>query len=120
MPVVLPGTGESVATETINSDEVQIIQEVRCATATLTNVNDTASSTSILASNTDRRGVMIHNDSTSILYIKFGSTASTTSFTVKIPAGLGWEMPLPIYTGAIDGIWSADASGAARITELEV
>lgn len=90
----------------------------RAATATLSNVNDAATSTSLLASNTSRKGVIIHNDSTSILYLKYGATASTTSYTYKIPADGTWEMPAPIYTGALDGIWSADSTGAARITEL--
>ena len=90
----------------------------RCATATVTSVNDTASSISLLASNTSRLGATFFNDSTSTLYLKLGTTASTTSFTTKIDPDGYWELPAPAYTGAIDGIWSADASGAARITEL--
>ena len=62
--------------------------------------------------------VIVYNDSTEILYLKYGATASTTSYTVQIPAGGYWEMPFPIYTGAIDGIWANNASGVARITEL--
>lgn len=90
----------------------------RASTATLSNINDTASSTSLLASTATRKGVMVTNDSTSDLYLKYGATASATSFTVKIAAGGYWEMPEPIFTGALDGIWSADSTGAARITEL--
>lgn len=88
------------------------------ATATLSNVNDSASSVSLLASTAARKGMIVFNDSTSDLYLKYGATASATSFTVKILAGGYWEMPKPIFTGAVDGIWSSDASGAARITEL--
>lgn len=88
-------------------------------TATLSNVNDTASSTTLLAANTSRLGVVIFNDSSSDLYLKYGTTASTSSFTYKIPPLGHWEMPSGmIYTGIIHGIWSADASGAARVTEL--
>lgn len=118
MPVVLPGTGESVATETISGDEYQIIQQLRVTTATLSNVADSATSVSLLASTAGRRGCIIVNDSTEALYLKYGATASTTSFTVKLGPGQYWEMPTPIYTGAIDGIWAASASGSARITEL--
>lgn len=89
-----------------------------CSTATLSNVNDSASNVTLLISNASRLGVMIVNDSTQTLYAKYGATASLTSFTVAIEPGGYWEMPSPIYTGQIDGIWSADASGAARITEL--
>lgn len=89
------------------------------STATLTNVNDTNVSTTLLALNTSRLAAYIHNDSTSILYVKFGTTASTTSYTVKLIADAFYELPNnPIYTGRIDGIWSADSTGAARITEL--
>lgn len=94
------------------------VEPGRCATATLSSVNDSASSQSLLASNTARKGAIFFNDSPSYLYLKFGATASTTSFSYKIDPYGTLELPSPIYTGAIDGIWSADASGACRITEL--
>lgn len=96
----------------------RLVSGAGAATATLTNVNDTASSTTLLAANADRKGAIIVNDSTSILYLKYGATASATSFSYKLNAGATWEMPQPPYTGIIDGISSADASGAARITEV--
>src|ERR1043166_7404353 len=55
-------------------------------TATLTNVSASASSVAVLAANTSRLGATVHNDSTAALYLKFGATASTSSFTVKILA----------------------------------
>lgn len=57
------------------------------------------------------------NDSTAILYLKFGTTASTTSYTVQIPAGGYFEFPLPTYPGVVHGIWSS-ATGSARTTEV--
>lgn len=87
-------------------------------TATLSNVNDSATSVTVLAANTSRKGVVIHNDSSQALKLKYGATASATSYTVEIAAEGYWEMPSPIYTGVLDGIWDADGSGAARITEL--
>lgn len=90
----------------------------RAASATLVNVNDTASSTTLQAANNARRGWLIFNDSSSDLYIKFGATASLTSFSIKLGSGQYYEMPQPIYVGVIDGIWSADSTGAARVTEL--
>lgn len=86
--------------------------------ATLSNVADQDTNIQLLASNADRRGVILHNDSPGILYLKYGTTASITSYTVKIAADGYWEMPMPIYTGQIDGIWTSAASGSARITEL--
>jgi hypothetical protein len=86
--------------------------------AALTNVADQDTNIQLLASNANRRGVIIHNDSPGILYVKYGTTASTTSYTYKIAADGTWDMPMPIYTGQIDGIWTSSASGSARITEL--
>lgn len=91
--------------------------EAGAGTASLSNVNDTAVSTTLLSANANRLGATIHNDSTAILYVKFGTTASTTSYTVKMIADAYYEVPYK-YTGRIDGIWASDASGAARITEL--
>lgn len=87
-------------------------------TATLANVNDSASSGTLQAANANRLGWSVFNDSDKDLMVKFGATASATSFTVKVPAGGYYEMPKPIYTGVIDGIWTADSTGAARVTEL--
>jgi hypothetical protein len=87
------------------------------AAATLTNVASSASSVSLLAANTARRGLIVYNDSNQSLYLKFGVTASTTSFTYLMTPKSTLEMILPIYQGAIDGIWAA-ANGSARITEL--
>jgi hypothetical protein len=81
-------------------------------------VADSASSISLLASTAGRIGATFFNDSTEILYLKYGATASLTSFTVRIdPLGF-FEMPAPVYTGDVDGIWANNASGSVRITEL--
>lgn len=92
------------------------------ATATITSVNDQATTVQLVAANANRRGGSIVNDSTSILYVLLGSgSASTTNFTVAIDGKTTvpgyYDIPAN-YTGAIQGIWSADSSGAARITEI--
>ena len=86
------------------------------ATATLSNVASSATSVTVLASNASRKGAMIANDGTKILYLKFGATASITSYTVRLDAQAQYEVPFG-YTGIIDGIWSS-ANGNARVTEL--
>lgn len=88
------------------------------SSATLANVNDAATSATLLSANSSRMGLSIFNDSTSVLYLKFGTTASTTSFTVRIDSYGYYEMfGHGVYTGRIDGIWNIDSTGAARITE---
>ncbi len=87
------------------------------ATGTLTSVNNSVTSVTVLASNAARKGATIYNDDTAaILKIKFGATASSTSFVYAIPAAGYFEVPFG-YTGIIDGIASV-ATGAARVTEL--
>lgn len=100
-------------------DQSGNVTDTVSTTAAVTTVDDTASSVSLLAANLVRKGVVIHNNSTSILYIKYGATATTASggYTYKIPADGTFEMLDHIYTGAIDGIWSANSTGAASITE---
>lgn len=79
------------------------------------NVASSASSVILLPSNTARIGAQLFNDSTQICYVKFGVTASTSSFTVALAASTYYEVPAG-YTGRIDGIW-ASANGNMRVTE---
>lgn len=86
-------------------------------TGTVTTVADTASNATLLSANAGRLGASITNDSSARLYIKAGTTASTTSYTVSLGQHDYWEVPAG-YTGRIDGIWASDpGDGAARITE---
>lgn len=84
--------------------------------ATLANVAGSATSVTLIASNSARKGATIWNDSSAILYVKFGTTASTTSCTVKMVADAYFEVPFG-YSGIITWIW-ASATGSARVTEL--
>lgn len=99
----------------------QVVESVdRTATggASLANVTNAVASSTLCAANTARRGLLVVNDSASAtLYLKYGATASATSFSVSIPPGGNWSMPAPIYTGIVDCIASA-AVGTARVTEL--
>lgn len=88
------------------------------ATSVLTTVGASATSVVILAANASRKGMYLYNDSSSAMYLAFAATASTTAFTVKIPAGNFFEMPTqPVYTSTISAVWDS-ATGNARITEL--
>ncbi len=86
------------------------------ASATVAQVGAATSSTTLQASNAARRGLKIQNDSTAVLYVKYGSTASATSYTVKMLAGDYWEMPASDYSGIVTGIW-VSVNGNAYVTE---
>ena len=83
--------------------------------ATLANVAGSATSVPLFAEAGSANGRTVFNDSSAILYLKFGTTASVTSYTVQIPAGGYFEFPVPVYAGEADGIW-ASATGNARTT----
>lgn len=86
-------------------------------TATVTSVADSATSVTLKALNASRLGLSIVNDSSARLYIKCGTTATVTDYTVSLGQHESWECPFG-FTGRVDGIWETDpGTGAARVTE---
>lgn len=95
-------------------------QEARPTTGAITSVGDAAASTTILAANTARKGAAFYNLSTAILYLNLagGTATTTTGFTVALAASSGYfELPQPVYTGLVTGIWASDAGGTVNVTE---
>lgn len=87
------------------------------SSAALSNVASSASNVTLFPAvdPSNAEGRLVYNDSTAVLYVKFGATASATSYTVQLAAGAYFEFPLPVYCGQVDGIW-ASANGNARLT----
>lgn len=94
----------------------RFVTTMKCGSTAQSSVAGSASSVALLASNVARLGAVINNDSTAVLYVKLGATASTTSYTYKLYTDGVCEIPYG-YTGAVDGIWSS-ATGNARLTEF--
>ena len=123
--VYVPSTGfralqgtEITTDGSSNDSAAAVIAPVTVSAAALTNVAASATTVSILASNTARIAVYLYNDSSSAMYLAYAATASTSAYTVKIPANNLWEMPAtPMYTGALSALWDS-ATGNARITQL--
>ena len=94
--------------------------EQKSATATETGVAASATSVTILASNTARRGATVCNDTSSAaLHLRLSATAATAAsggYTVALLGGGYYEVPFG-YTGQIVGIWDT-ATGFANVTEL--
>lgn len=84
-------------------------------TATLANVASSGTSTTLFSAQSMVNARTIYNDSTQVLYVKFGTTASSSSYTVQMAAGAYYEFPQPVYAGRVDGVW-ASANGNARLT----
>jgi hypothetical protein len=104
------------ATQPVSVAATLTTKEVRAATPAQSSVSVTTSSTSILASNSNRLGATIWNEGAQIAYVKLGATASTTSYSVQLATGAYYEVPFN-YTGAIDGITST-STAQLRITEM--
>ncbi len=99
----------------IDSGSVTAVDSTASST-TIAQVASSATTTTLKALNASRKMLIIVNDSTQILYVKMGATASTTSYSFKLSAGETLELPRPMYTGVVDGIW-ATANGNAYVTE---
>ena len=70
------------------------------------------------SANFHRGGFIIHNDSTGVLWGKFGVGASQTDFTFRVgPQGSFEHRTGRVFRGVISGVWDT-ADGAAQVTEL--
>jgi len=87
---------------------------VQPSIATLSNVTMTGSSVTLAAQNLTRRNLLIYNDTGVVCYVKLGSGASATSFTVKLADQGYYELAAPAYTGIVTAL---AASGTVRVTE---
>jgi hypothetical protein len=96
----------------------------RSPASNVTNVASSATNVTLLAANANRGAATIYNDSTSVLYLKLGAGASSSSFTIMILPSDYYELPVVyiagipgVYQLQVDGVW-VSANGNARITEL--
>lgn len=113
----LTGTTPSFAGVNISLNSKDVAFSVPTS-GTQTSVGGNAASALILAANSQRKSATFYNDSTSAMYLNLtGGTASTSAFSVKLQQQQYYELPLPMYTGAITGIWDT-ATGNLRITEF--
>lgn len=91
---------------------------VPARTPTTTSVASSATSVLILASNANRKGLSIANNSTSVLRLAFNVAATTANaFIVLQPKSFILLDQQLIVTNAIYGIWES-ANGTAQVTEF--
>lgn len=87
------------------------------ANSVVTRVPSSITNVTLVATNLNRKGLSLYNDSNALQYVKFGATATTTDFTFILTSRMFYEMPFPIYVGQIDVI-SSSTNGAIQVTEL--
>lgn len=81
-------------------------------------ITSSTSDTLIVAANQYRKGILIDNESTATLYLLFASgVASTSNYSVRVPAGANINLGSSFYLGVIRAVW-ASANGFARVTEF--
>jgi hypothetical protein len=86
--------------------------------ASIISVTLAAASAAVVGTSPGRMGMVVVNDSTTAtLYLAYAATASLTAYTYKVLPGQTFEMPSPLYSGLVSGIWDV-ASGNARVTTL--
>jgi hypothetical protein len=87
-------------------------------TATVIVIPAVASAVTLAAQNSARVGLMVANNatSTSTLWVKFGSNATLSSWSVPVEPGGYYEMPPRYYAGVVTGVWS-NTTGDAHVTE---
>lgn len=86
--------------------------------ATITKVASSATATQLAARTKGRKGVMITNASTAILYVALDTTpVIADAYTVAIGPSGYWESPDWATNCLINGIW-ASANGHAMVTEV--
>lgn len=96
---------------------VRLASQATPSTGVKGNVAGSATSVTLQAANSQRKGWMCFNDSTVNLYIDLtGGTASTSSYTVIVAPNQLYVLDF-FYIGLITGIW-ASATGNARVTEF--
>jgi len=71
----------------------------------------------LVPTNSMRRMVTIYNDSTAVLYVALNTIVSSTNYTVQLFPQDYFELPIPIYTGDIWGVWAA-VNGRANSMEF--
>lgn len=120
LPTGSNAIGKLAANSGIDIGDVDVTSTVLpagAATSSVTSEADSSSSVTLKSSNSSRKQIIIQNTSSAILYVKYGTTATTSDFTVLL--NQNDTLIEDRYTGRIDGIWATDpGNGAAKVTEI--
>lgn len=125
MAVTFPLTGSGDATAsartrnaaTRDGTHVQAIDLDPPGSATLTNVALSSNANVTLASaSTARCRLIVVNESDGALLVKYGATATATSYSRRVAPGAELVLDPPCYQGRVDAILPS-GSGDARVTE---
>lgn len=74
----------------------------------------------ILAANDARIGALIYNGGSTILYLRYNTTATATTtanYSEQVPVDGKVQVPFG-YKGQVRGIWAGSPTGGAQTTEF--
>lgn len=86
-------------------------------TPTVTTQNPSLTGVALKAANVSRRGLTIYNQTSQVLYVAMGTTASLTSFSIIMDVSGYYEAPYG-YNGAFWGLNPAAGTGLVYVTEV--
>lgn len=85
--------------------------------ASVTPLDASTNTITLATENEARHALTIYNDATKALHVKYGSGASSSSYSVMVPSKGYLEIPA-VYDGILTGFWAVGAIGKAMITEF--
>ena len=115
-PFTAANTADPALVVAISPNNSFTVTSAKPATNNTSSVAGSITNVTLLPNNSIRLGATVYNDSTALLYLKLGTTATISDYTIKLFPLSYYEVPYG-YTGEIDGFWS-NAVGFARIGEL--
>jgi len=87
--------------------------------AALTSISASVTSVVIVSANSLRIGLKLFNNSSSISYVSFGATSSSSAFTIRMGQFSYYDMETPVYNDVVSAIW-VSATGSIVATELSI
>ena len=87
------------------------------STATVSLVSRSSTVVTLKAANTSRKFLTLYNNSSGFVYVKLGSGASSSDFSIRMSGRSYYVLPSPIYTGIVTAIWVSAGAGEMLITE---
>lgn len=94
------------------------VDQIGTSTTAITSANASTTNYTILPTNPNRRGALFFKEGTNTCYLKFGATATTSSYSIRLGSDDYYELPT-LYTGQVDIVFNTTASNnTLRVTEF--
>lgn len=124
-PIAVDATGKLDVVATIDDStpiDVVVTNDIEVApialtTSTITSTAASVTSVTVVAANTNRKGALLHNNSSSTVNVAFANVDAATTYSVVIAANTSYTLDFN-YTGIINAAWTT-ATGNMLVTEFE-